>query len=83
MKTDYTITKAVADVFEELPDTFHATDLINGVRVKLIRNNFELRRPFDSTILRTLRRLRARDYDHFGWKCIDNKEAIYRKTIKK
>ena len=83
MKTDYTITKAVADVFGELPDTFHATDLINGVRVKLIRENSNLRRPFDSTILRTMRRLRTRDDKKYGWRCIDNKEAIYRKTIKK
>ena len=30
MKTDYTITKAVADVFGELPDTFHATDHQRG-----------------------------------------------------
>lgn len=69
------VTKAVKDVFEELPETFYGTTLIDKVREKLERPTF------DGTISAIMRRLRLRDSKKYGYECIDNHKSKYKKMV--
>jgi len=68
------ITKAVKDIFPSLPPTFYGTTLIDQVRKKTDSL------AYDGTIMRMARRLKQRDPQRFGFRCIDNKHSIYQKT---
>ena len=72
--TKLTIEKAVKRAYNKMPTEFYAIDLIAKTRQYLGTS------PFDTTILRKLRLIRQKDFQNFGWKCIDIKTAKYKKT---
>jgi hypothetical protein len=69
--------EAVKRAYRLMNIKFYATDLINEVRLMTGRQEF------DTTILRTLRKIRQEDSGQYGWSCIDLKKAIYLKTLLK
>lgn len=76
MKTN-TIKQIVRETFESMPGTFNTVDFIATVKTHCsVRIN---KFPFDSTILRQLRELRADDPMTYDWQCIDKVKSVYQK----
>ena len=75
MKDEYTIRNAVYDALMALPKNkdFYFSDFLVTVRENL-KLHGNPARPFDGTIQRAMRRLRA----SFDIKCVDAKKSIYK-----
>jgi hypothetical protein len=72
-KSPITVRAAAEQVFEQMPDTFHA--IFFCARVKARTGRLSL---MDGTILRRLREARA-DSQQFQYRCIDTDKSIYQK----
>lgn len=73
-KSEITVREAVEQVFNELPESFHAPFLCQRVKVRTGRMNL-----MDGTILRRLREARA-DSLQYHYRCIDCTIALYQKS---
>ena len=74
-KSPLSIRKATEQVFQEMPETFHAIFFCARVKVRTGRLSL-----MDGSILRRLREARNANSEKYNYRCIDNEQAIYKKV---
>jgi len=72
-KSPITVRTAAEQVFNEMPETFHAIFFCARVKARTGRVGL-----MDGTILRRLREARA-EKQEFQYRCVDNDKSIYQK----
>jgi hypothetical protein len=73
-KSPISVRQAVEQVFDELPDTFHAPFFCERVKARTHRPIL-----MDGTILRRLREARAERIE-YNYRCIDPEISLYKKV---
>jgi hypothetical protein len=74
-KSPITVRVAAEQVFDEMPETFHAVFFCARVKARTCRMSL-----MDGTILRRLREARA-DSQQFQYRCIDSDKSLYQKQV--